>query len=242
MSALTILQAGALCPAGTLADVYARFHHRPDMAALAGECGAAPLKDLAALVPGVSLRRVPRLAKIALRAALEARAAATPPGVLIISTAYGSVAETFAFMDSILADGAALASPTAFSHSVTNMTAAFVSQGLQIHGPSLTLTQPSLQVALEAAEFFLASGQADSVLWGIISERVGTMEDIEKISGRNPSPFNDGAVFFHLARPETDGSGLSLEFGRPVAAQEPFSLSLALGLALSVLAASGATT
>lgn len=215
MMALAIQKVGGLCPAGSLDEVFLSLENGElsDRAALAGECDAAALRELAGLLPGTSLRRVPRPAKIALRAALDAADLSSGPGALIISTAYGSAANTFEFLDSIIQDGAGLASPTAFSHSVTNMIAAFVSQGLRVTGPNLTVTQPSLTPALEAASALLASGQAASVLWGTVSERSATMAEVEKRSGLAQNFLTDGAVFFQLALPNPNRQETRLEFG-----------------------------
>ena len=251
MTALAIQKVGGLCPAGNLEKLFLSLENGPglDRAALAGECDPAALKELGQLLPGLPLRRLPRLAKIALRAALDAADVPLGPAALIIGTAYGSVAGTFEFLDSILQDGAGLASPTAFSHSVTNMTAAFVSQGLGLTGPCLTITQPSLRPALEAASAWLASGQAACVLWGTVSERSGVMAEVERLSGRDQFSLTDGAVFFRLSRPDLNRKEIliDLDAARAVPLQElegddglaeavgPGSLALALRLALTSL-------
>ena len=251
MTTLAIQKAGGLCPAGNLGKTLLSLENGPnlDRAALAGECDPAALKELGDLLPGLPLRRLPRLAKIALRAALDAADFSPGPVALLISTVYGSVASTFEFLDSILRDGAGLASPTAFSHSVTNMTAALVSQGLGLTGPCLTITQPSLRPALEAAAALLASGQADSVLWGTVSERSGVLAEVEKLAGRNQFSLTDGAVFFQLSRPDLNQKEIliSLDAARAVSRRNfeddghlaeavgPGPLALALRLALTSL-------
>lgn len=251
MTALAIQKVSGFCPAGTLGEIYSRLEGgQPfEPAGFAGECRPEALKELAGLLPGNSFRRVPRLAKIALRAALEAVDPSSGPGALIISTAYGSITDTFEFLDSILRDGAELASPTAFSHSVANMAAAFVSKYLRVTGPCLTLTQPNLTAALETASALLVSGQAASVLWGTVSEASGLMEKIEKQSGLRPSLLSDGAVFFRLSLPEPKrreprvvfNAGPAApppeaEFGASLAAAlGPGSLAVALRLALTSL-------
>lgn len=203
MTALAIKKVSGLCPAGKLDELFARFKNSKALEPMefSGECAAAPLKELSALLPGLALRRVPRLAKIALRAAVEAAPPSPAESALIISTDYGSTASTLEFLDSILTDGADLASPTAFSHSVTNMTAAIVSQGLGICGPCLTITQPTIKPALTAAFAILASRRVKSVLWGIVSEQSNIMKAVENLSGRKHHLLNDGAVFFHLSLP-----------------------------------------
>lgn len=223
MTALAIQKVSGFCPAGTLGEIYSRLEGgQPfEPAGFAGECHPAALKELAGLLPGNSLRRVPRLAKIALRAALETVDSSSGPGALIISTAYGSITGTFEFLDSILRDGVELASPTAFSHSVANMAAAFVSQYLKITGPCLTLTQPNLTAALETASALLVSGQVASVLWGTVSEASDLMAKIEKQSGLRPSLLTDGAVFFRLSLPEPKKKEPWIVFNAEPAASPP---------------------
>ena len=204
MTILAIRKVGGICPAGTLEEILFRLKNGSpiDQREFMGECDSSRLKELASLLPGSNLRRTPRLARIALRAALEAADSPLNTNALIISTAYGSVTSTFEFLDSIMHDGADMASPTAFSHSVTNMTAAYVSQYLGPTGPCLTVTQPSLKSSLEAARALLVSGQVDGVVWGVVSERSEIMEEIERRSGRPQLSLTDGAVFFRLTLPD----------------------------------------
>ena len=111
----------------------------------------------------------------------------------------------------MLSDGPAMASPTAFSHSVTNMTAAYISQCLKITGPSLTVTQQSFIPALKAAAVLVDSCQVDSVLLGAVSEFSNDMNKIENSiaaieNSIFPQPLNtgEGAVFYLIRRPSAD--------------------------------------
>lgn len=213
MTALAIKKVSGLCPSGNLDEFLIRYKNSKTLEPIdfTGECAAAWLKELPELLPGLALRRVPRLAKIALRAALEAVPPSPSESALIISTSYGSTGSTLEFLDSILSDGADLASPTAFSHSVTNMTAAIVSQGLRITGPCLTITQPSLKPALAAAFALLASRRVENVLWGIVSEQSNIMKTVESLCGRTHHLLTDGAVFFQLSLPEPMSSDPLIE-------------------------------
>lgn len=214
---LAIRRAALLCPAGDLDQLAA---HGPGLD-LSGRCEADRLKELAERLPGVQLRRTPRLARLALRAALDLRPEITERTALVLVSAYGSAASTCEFLDSLLDDGAALASPTAFSHSVTNMTAAYLSQHLQLTGPCLSLSQWSLGPALEAAGVLLNSGQADDVLLGTVAEASETMMAIEKAAGRRPARPAEGAVFFHLARPSETAEEMRLEYLSPAPEAAP---------------------
>ncbi|MDR1656989.1 MAG: beta-ketoacyl synthase chain length factor [Deltaproteobacteria bacterium] len=215
MTILAIQKMGGFCPAGTLRELFLLLENSQPLEGevMAGECNAAGLKQSPRMPSGPLLRRVPRLAKIALRAALDAVDWPSGLEALIISAFYGSVTSTFEFLDSILNDGADLASPTAFSHTVTNMTTAFVSQYLKITGPCLTLTQPLLTPSLEAAWALLSGGQVTNVLWGAVSERSSDMAAIEKLSARQPVTLTDGAVFFELCLPNPHHQEILVEFG-----------------------------
>lgn len=194
----------ALCPAGDLDNLRSRLKGPQglNVSDFQGECDPERLKALTLLLPGPALRRAPRLAKLALSCALDVvrPEGETASTALILLSAYGSVGPTFDFLDSIINDGANLASPTAFSHSVTNMSAAYLSQLLHLTGPALSLTQPSFAAALEAAELLLKSEQAETVLLGAVSEYSETMSAVEKKAGRPPALFSDGAVFFRMGR------------------------------------------
>lgn len=213
---LAVRQVAALCPAGDLKTLRDRLQSPEKLSArdFQGQCDPGRLKELGELLPEANLRRVPRLARLALRAALEIKTA-VPQEALIIISAYGSAAATFDFLDSILSDGAALASPTAFSHSVTNMSAAYLSRHLGLTGPCLSLSQNSFLPALEAAELLLSSGRAESVLVGAISEYSEIMDVIDKAAGREPPVLSDGAVFFELARPAQKRDEVLLRTGEP---------------------------
>ncbi|MCD6534319.1 MAG: beta-ketoacyl synthase chain length factor [Deltaproteobacteria bacterium] len=91
---------------------------------------------------------------------------------LIVASAYGASATTFSFLDSVIEDGDALASPTLFSNSVHNAAAAHIAKHLKITGPNLSLTQGRLSVpmALLTAAQWLAEGRVDTVLCGAVDE------------------------------------------------------------------------
>lgn len=129
-------------------------------------------------VPKRALRRVDHYSKMGL---LGAHLALADAGLLgsdlsrlgvVVASGYGATATTFAFLDSLIADGDVCASPTHFANSVHNSAAANISIMLGAKGPSLTVSQFEMSVAsaLVTARLWLAEGRVDAVLFGAIDE------------------------------------------------------------------------
>ena len=198
MTGLAILDIGLLSPGP------ADFEEAWSGSLAAGPSATIPaeaLEKALAAVPGLGpkLRRTPRLVRLALAAL--ASLAPRPDDqsqALVLATAYGSAAATFEFMDSLLADGAELASPTAFAHSVPNMAAALISLQLGLTGPALTVTNFSLAPALEAAAALLAAGGVETVFLGAVEELLPKLAEVEARAGQAVSAPVEGAVFFRL--------------------------------------------
>lgn len=208
MPALRIEAAAGLHPYGSLENLYA-FHsggQKPYLDRGMTECPPAAFANLKNLGP--ALRRTPRLARLALAAALtlpyfrQADSAETKNCALVVATAFGSVTSTFDFMDSLLADGPDMASPTAFSHSVTNMTAAMLGQHLHVTGPAMTITDAEgdpFTPALLTAAGVLESGGVERVLLCAVEESHARMNGIAATYS-NAQPSMEGAVLFVLSR------------------------------------------
>ena len=190
--------------------------------------------DLAALdefVPRRSLRRVDRLSRLAL---LGAHLALQDAGIIlsglldrtgvVVTTGYGAAATTFSFLDSVIHDGDACASPTHFSNSVHNAAAAHISILLKITGPCLTVSQFELSTvsALLTAGQWLAEGRVDRVLFGAVDEHCpvrgycwsrffGPQAADQSVMplelDRQTSVPGEGAAFFVLERSEPGRSG-----------------------------------
>jgi 3-oxoacyl-[acyl-carrier-protein] synthase II len=133
------------------------------------------LKDF---VSNRATRRIDHFSKMALLAAWLALEDAGRPDLsgervgLVVATGYGATRSTFAFLDSVIDDGDACASPTLFSNSVHNAAGGHLSILLQTEGPALTVSQFELSVpaALLSAGLWLAEGRVDRVLLGGVDE------------------------------------------------------------------------
>lgn len=146
---------------------------------------------------------------------------------IILSTAFGAQVTTFEFLDGILDYGDNAVSPTAFSNSVHNAAASYVSSSLNIRGPTLTVTQFrfSFQTALQLAQTWLDQQRCDSVLVGAVDqygEVLGYIADQKLTTAPDgkikPFMFNptyqvpgEGAVFFLLGNERSEQSYCSVD-------------------------------
>ncbi len=183
----------------------------------------ASTKTLTRFVKNRELRRLDHFSRMALLGACQAceDAGQTLIGErtgLIVASAYGASATTFSFLDSVIKDGDALASPTLFSNSVHNAAAAHIAKHLKITGPNLSLTQGKLSVsmALLTAAQWLAEGRVDTVLCGAVDEYCDVLgycwqnylykkecpDDKNQPAPLENIGLGEGAVFFYLRRVE----------------------------------------
>ena len=168
-------------------------------------------------------RRADKFSKMAVLAACDAVA---DSGIgadeikstgIIISTAFGPHATTFHFLDDIMDYGDGGVSPTLFSNSVHNAAASYISSVLNIHGPTLTLTQfqSSFHHALILAELWIKQGRCNDVLVGSVDESGDVMQYIcakklaiakdgkirpFRFASVSPAVPGEGAVFFLVSK------------------------------------------
>lgn len=163
-------------------------------------------KDLASFVPARRLRRIDHFTRMTLLAAhlalAEADGLETLPTRLgiILTTGYGPSQTTFDFLDSIIEDGAPLASPLAFSHSVHNIPAGVLSLLLGTPCPQTTICQLTAPVmtGLHTAAIWLAEGRVDSVLFGAVDEVTMLLKENTARLTKNDRHPGEGAAFFLL--------------------------------------------
>ncbi|WP_291444652.1 beta-ketoacyl synthase chain length factor [Desulfovibrio sp.] len=191
---------------------------------------APDISSLAALLPGVSLRRIPRYARMALLACVQALDAAgwrqkevLHRTALVFGTAYSSSQMSMDFMDSILDNGPHLSSPTAFSHAVNNMGAGLLSLLLGIEGPCFTISQFELSFAgaMSTAAALLGAGRAERVLLCAVDETDSRFSRCcpEYLSSKHPQ--TEGAVALCLGRQAAGAPSLRVRWGQEPEADGP---------------------
>jgi len=193
--------------------------------------GPAFLADTSRLedfVPKRALRRIDRFSQMAILGAYLSLQDAGMPSLnakrtgLIVCSGYGPSQTTFSFLDSIINDGDACASPTLFSNSVHNSAAGHISILLKLGGPCLTVSQFEMSVpsALMSACRWLDEGRVDQVLFGAVDEYCDVLgycwrrffgEGYDGIMSPlsqdlQSSVPGEGSAFFLLSRDKTDHS------------------------------------
>ena len=176
-------------------------------------------KPLAQFIKPRKLRRLDNFSRLALLGAVLAVDDSNMDLIgsqtgLIVASAHGATATTFAFLDSVIDDGDALASPTLFSNSVHNAAASHIAEHFTITGPTLSLTQgaDSLTMALITAGQWLAGGRVETVLCGVVDcycEVLGYCWQSYREQSKTAVPKvaagpGEGALFLHLTRARED--------------------------------------
>jgi len=205
-----------------------------------GPAFLADTSPLEAFVRKKSLRRIDHFSQMAILGAHLALQDGGMPSMaakrtgLIICSGYGASRTTFSFLDSVINDGDACASPTSFSNSVHNAAAGHLSILLKLGGPSLTVSQFEMSVpsALLSARQWLQEGRVDHVLFGAVDEYCDVVgycwrsffgEDDHCVMSplsqdRESAIPGEGSVFFLLSKEKADtskyGSVVDVRMGR----------------------------
>jgi 3-oxoacyl-[acyl-carrier-protein] synthase II len=211
--------------------------------------------------PKKSLRRIDHFSQMALLGAflaLEDAGMASPDGQrtgLVLCSGYGASGTTFSFLDSVINDGDACASPTLFSNSVHNSAAGHISILLKLGGPCMTVSQFGLSVhsALLSACMWLDEGRVDQVLFGAVDEYCDVLGYcFQRFFGKSENMImkpltpglqsampGEGAAFFLLSKSEINpskyGSIVDVRTGRSPGAE----LALSSKCDLLILGADG---
>jgi len=198
-------------------------------------CLPVPERMLASPALSRTARRADRFSRMAMLAAGEAWEHGRAVGVtlnplrtgLIVATALGPHARTFAFLDGILDFGDLAASPTDFSHSVHNAAAAYIAIRLGLRGPTLTVTDFNcgFAQAVLLGQCWLASGSCDHVLVGAVEELGDVLLHVTaRLLTGKPWPVPaEGAAFLLLGR---DGHRLPRADATPEDSAKPTDLML----------------
>lgn len=152
-------------------------------------------------------RRANRFSKLALLAArkiLEDRPLPERFG-LIVGTALGPHESTAQVHNDMMDFGDAGVSPTAFSHSVHNVAAAYIAQIFGIRGPCLTVTDfgDVSERCRQLAGCWLAEGLCDEVLVVRVDEAGFVFDRIEAEFGEPFAGVREAAQAFLLSRKGT---------------------------------------
>ena len=132
--------------------------------------------DLGAFVSPRKLRRISRISRMALCAAHQALEQAgllgRPEVGVVLGTGLGALEETVAFMDQVIQEGAAAATPGLFPSSVMSVAAAQVSMvfGLMGYNTTVNHKEVSAELALMVAMDAIRLGHADALLAGGVDE------------------------------------------------------------------------
>jgi hypothetical protein len=167
---------------------------------------------LAAYLARAPLRRLGHFERIALLSAIKcletvkngkrAELPCLPERMgVVISTCYGPVDSTFAFLDSVMNNGYHLASPTSFSTSVYNILSSAITMNLAITGPAMTISQGihSLGMAINLAGLWLNQNMVDYVLLGAVEQYSAYLNQlIAELDDSSIAPSQDVAFFMLL--------------------------------------------
>jgi 3-oxoacyl-[acyl-carrier-protein] synthase II len=138
--------------------------------------------DYKDIIDGKTIRRMSRIVKMGVAAALECLkdAGEENPGAIITGTAYGCLADTNNFLSGMVEQSEGLLSPTAFIQSTHNTVGAQIALILQCNSYNNTFVNGgfSFENVLLDAMMLLHEEEATNVLAGSIDELIGLSHDV----------------------------------------------------------------
>jgi len=206
-----ILGIGAVTPLGrNLEEVARRLREPADP-----QPSVQRVNDPLPAEPTISkrMRRADRFSRMAAVTALDAwtqsrsvcQAIPQEKIGLIVTSGFGPHCRGFRFLDGLLDCGDIAASPTDFSHSVHGAAAAYITELLELRGPSLSTTdfEIGFEEAVLLAQCWLNDGTCQRVLVGAVEELGDVMLDCVSRMAVPDRPIvpGEGAVFFMLGPP-----------------------------------------
>jgi hypothetical protein len=220
MQPAAILGIGAVTPLGrNLEEIARKLRHVPTARPEELHVSDQLLAD-----PAISkrMRRADRFSRMAAIAALDAwsRSRNQCAGVqpeeigLIVTAGLGPHCRGFRFLDGLLDCGDRAASPTDFSHSVHGAAAAYITELLELRGPSLSTTdfETGFEDAVMLAQCWLGEGTCQRVLVGAVEELGEVM--LHCLSRMIPPDQQiipaEGAVFLMLG-PQVDNKSATID-------------------------------
>jgi 3-oxoacyl-[acyl-carrier-protein] synthase II len=159
---------------------------------------------------GGRMRRADRFARMGALAALDSFAGidvAKDRIGLIVTSGFGPHCRGFKFLDGILDCGDSDALPTDFSHSVHGAAAAYITELLELRGPSLTTTdfEIGFEQGVLLAQCWLDQGVCDRVIVGAVEEIGEVLIHCASRMLRDKKVLGEGAVFMTLAPRDEKG-------------------------------------
>jgi 3-oxoacyl-[acyl-carrier-protein] synthase II len=161
--------------------------------------------DYAAIIDGKLIRRMSRIIKMGVAAALEClkEAGIPQPDAIVTGTAYGCLQDTEVFLTRIVENKEEMLTPTAFIQSTHNTVSAQIALMLQCHNYNNTFVHRgfSFESALLDAMTLLLENPQAQVLVGGVDEITDTSHAILSRLGfyRHGAAAGEGAAFFLLA-------------------------------------------
>lgn len=187
-----------------------------ELVAYAGDRLKCIEPDYAAFIDPKSIRRMSRIIRMGVAAASACLQGAgiRNPDAIVTGTAYGCLADTEAFLSSIIGQDEELLSPTAFIQSTHNTVGGQIALMLQCHRYNNTFVHRgfSFESALLDAMLLLEEEEAEHVLVGGLDEITDSSHAILTRFGLyRRSQAGEGAAFFLLTTTPTPGAYAKLD-------------------------------